>query len=367
METRLETCIAGLLARAGDDLRGYQLAPADKALLSGNLVPILIDRGAYRAYVRDLLGLVGPGGCRHASPLPEDRLGALIAQGSGALTDGELAALMLNPMALGVAHTALERRLSAGPEGPLADEWFAAADEDARRLAERDGVGRASPGPVESRRDLSDPAEGPGESRTAAGRFPGHAARALRFPRGRVRAVVGLAASLLVGVGLGILVVQWVRGPAVPDIAFAEVIPQVPVVKGQATGKTTVEGDRVYHLETRGDFQLLIRSPRAGYVTVVLCTPQSADLFPRPGTPPVRVEPGVVWETPALPLKGRTTVFVLVTTTPGAESIKSSLPQGGVPPTKAQETLDEVVATLTRAGNHVLAANRITAIPDHEE
>ena len=151
------------------------------------------------------------------------------------------------------------------------------------------------------------------------------------------------------------------------EVALAEVTPQVPTVMGRPPGKTTVEGAAEYRLESRGDFQLLIRGTLRGYATVILCTPEGTRVYPEPGEPPIQVEPSAVRETPALPLSTKTTVIVLLTASPAADTVRQVFPKDGMRPEEVVKRLGEVQKALAKAGNRLQTLNRMTVNPARDE
>jgi hypothetical protein len=174
----------------------------------------------------------------------------------------------------------------------------------------------------------------------------------------------GLAASFLLGWLLG----QGRWGPEPSGQPGERLLASLTAVprdsRAADAARVTLDDQGVYWIAGGRDFGLEIRSPRRGVATLVLLGPGQPVVYPLPGQADIAVEPLEPRKFGPLDRpQARTTVLVLVTATPAAETVRQHLAAAEVAQDQPDQLLARLEQALWGAGQGWAALGRITIEP----
>jgi hypothetical protein len=175
---------------------------------------------------------------------------------------------------------------------------------------------------------------------------------------------VGLAASFLLGwlVGTGKLAPEPSRRPGEVLLASLTAVPRDS--RAAEAARVTLDDQGVYRIAGGRDFALEIRSPRRGVATIVLLGPGQPMVYPLPGQADIAVEGMEPRKFGPLDRpEVRTTVLVIVTATPAAETVRRHLAAAEAARDQPDRLLAQLEHALWAAGQHWAALGRITIEP----
>jgi hypothetical protein len=175
---------------------------------------------------------------------------------------------------------------------------------------------------------------------------------------------IGLAASFLVGflAGSGRFAPQPSGQPGERLLASLTAVPRDS--RAAEAARVTLDDQGVYRITGGRDFALQIRSPRRGVATLVLLGPGQPLVYPLPGQADIAVEPLEPRKFGPLDRpQARTTVLVLVTATPAAETVRQHLEAAGAAPDQLEWLLAQLEQALWGAGQRWAALGRIVIEP----
>jgi hypothetical protein len=199
---------------------------------------------------------------------------------------------------------------------------------------------------------------------TAAQRQPAQARPSRRVLRRPALVGCGLAASFLLGwfIGQGRLGPQPSERPGERLLASVTALPRDS--RAAAAARVTVDDQGIYRIAGGRDFALEIRSPRRGVATLVLLRPGQPVVYPLPGQAEIAVEPLEPRRFGPLDRpEARTTVLVIVTATPAAETVRQYLAAAGTALDQPDRVLAQLEDTLWAAGQRWAALGRIMVEP----
>jgi hypothetical protein len=191
--------------------------------------------------------------------------------------------------------------------------------------------------------------------------------------------ITGSITALLVAVLSGFLLAKYgvgaggageVRPRITGELLLADVRVQPAQQRAGEFSWIAIDAQGNYRIGAEQDFEMVIRSPRKGYATVVQLAPGRRDVRPREGGREIRVEAFQSFRYgPFRPPSEPTTVMVIITETPASEAVLGALPAHGAPPSqvdsiKIQSALRDV---LSRAGHRWFVLSRINLLPDQED
>jgi hypothetical protein len=175
---------------------------------------------------------------------------------------------------------------------------------------------------------------------------------------------LGLAASFL----LGWLIGQGRLGPDAPSRPGEVLLASLTAVPRDSrtleAARVMLDDQGVYRIAGGRDFALEIGSPRRGVATLVLLGPGQPIVYPLPGQADIVVEPLEPRKFGPLDRpEARTTVLVIVTATPAAETVRSHLAATAAALDQRDRLLAPLEQALWAAGQHWAALGRITIEP----
>jgi hypothetical protein len=175
---------------------------------------------------------------------------------------------------------------------------------------------------------------------------------------------LGLAASFL----LGWLIGQGRLGPEAPgrpgELLLAGLTAVPRDSRAREPARVMLDDQGVYRIAGGRDFALEIRSPRQGVATLVLLGPGQPMVYPLPGQADIPLEPLEPRKFGPLDRpEARTTVVVIVTATPAADTVRSHLAAGEAALDQQDRLLVQLEQALWAAGQHWAALGRITVEP----
>jgi hypothetical protein len=174
----------------------------------------------------------------------------------------------------------------------------------------------------------------------------------------------GLAASFL----LGWLIGQRRLGPEAPgrpgELLLAGLTAVPRDSRALEPARVMLDDQGVYRIAGGRDFALEIRSPRQGVATLVLLGPGQPMVYPLPGQADIAVEPMQPRKFgPVDRPEARTTVLVIVTATPAAETIRQRLAAPGAALAQPDRLPAQLEQALWAAGQRWAAVGRIVIEP----
>jgi hypothetical protein len=197
----------------------------------------------------------------------------------------------------------------------------------------------------------------------------GQAAEVRPAPRGRMllRAALvglGLAASFL----LGWLIGQGRLGPEAPGRQGELLLASLTAVPRDSRAldatRVMLDDQGVYRIAGGKDFALEIRSARQGVATLVLLGPGQPTVYPLAGQADIAVEPLKPRKFGPLDRpEARTSVLVIVTARPAAETVRRHLAAAEAALDQPDRLLDQLEQSLWAARQPWAALGRITVEP----
>jgi hypothetical protein len=175
---------------------------------------------------------------------------------------------------------------------------------------------------------------------------------------------IGLAASFL----LGLLVGSWRFAPQPSERPPERLLASLTAVprdsRAADAARVTLDDQGVYRITGGRDFSLEVRSPRRGVATIVLLGRGQPTVYPLPGQADIAVEPLEPRKFgPLDPPQARTTVLIIVTATPAAETVREHLAAGAGALDQPDRMLAQLEQVLWGAGQRWAALGRITIEP----
>jgi hypothetical protein len=196
-----------------------------------------------------------------------------------------------------------------------------------------------------------------------AGVIPGDGALPRDGRRGiRWLAYSGIAAAVLLG--LGLLWAAWQRTRPGETL----LVSLTPEARKERAGAPAVQvrltDTGTYRVQADGAFNVVLRSPRRGYASLVLMTPRQTIVYPKSQESAIVVEPWVEQVSPPLPLQEETVVLIVITQSPAASVVRAFFDSAGFPPRDLPAHLDALKDTLWKQGYTWAALGQITVEPD---
>jgi hypothetical protein len=157
-------------------------------------------------------------------------------------------------------------------------------------------------------------------------------------------------------------------GPKSPDWPLDVLLASLTAVprdsRAGESARVTLNDRRVYRITGGRDFALEIRSPLPGVATLVLLGAGQAVVYPLPGQAPIAVAPFEPRKFGPLDrLEARTTVLVVVTAAPAAETVRKYLAGTEAALNDPDLLLAQLERPLWLAGQRWVARGRITVEP----
>jgi hypothetical protein len=172
----------------------------------------------------------------------------------------------------------------------------------------------------------------------------------------------GIAAAVLLG--LGLLWAAWQRTRPGETL----LVSLMPEARKERAGAPAVQvrltDTGIYRVQADGAFNVVLRSPRRGYASLVLMTPRQTIIYPKSQESAIVVEPWVEQVSPPLPLQEETVVLVVITQTPAANVVQAFFDSTAFPPRDLPKHLDALKDTLWKQGYTWAALGQITVEPD---
>jgi hypothetical protein len=139
------------------------------------------------------------------------------------------------------------------------------------------------------------------------------------------------------------------------EVLVASVTPQSGVSRGVGADNFQIMGP---------DFSVTIASPRRGFATIALLAPGQCEVYPGPGQEAITITPPQPRDYGPLPRpRVKTTMLVIVTETPAAETIRKALPVEGAAPEDISKILENLNIALLQHGYRWAAIARMTIEP----